>query len=407
MAKLQAVVLAGGVGSRLGGLTNGKPKCLVEVGGEPLIKHQLSALADHGVGPVMIVLGYQADAIRRVTGEAAEYVVNTRYDQTNSLYSLWLTREWVKGPFLLLNCDLLFHPDILDRLLENGGNVLAYDSTSSGGREQTKVAIRKRRVLDLGKDVPGGASRGESLGLLKFDADGTRALFESADALLQQGHDETWVTEAVRTTCSKVPIYGVNVAGLPWVEVDFPYDLDQARREVWPAIERSRSKPALLWRRIRWAALALLGATLAAAGWLSSSRLGPASIDWETVAPVGATKVSITRPQGTQRWWMVERGDSVVAELAASERVRLEFRSLMPPGTQEVGKYVVEVSIDREVYDWKVLNATPDSSAVLPGFVVGDRDRLEFELTPGNHALVVKFMAGTSDKLLTRIRRPE
>jgi choline kinase len=404
---MQAVILAGGVGSRLGDVTRDKPKCLVEVGGKPLIKHQLEALADHGVGPVLLVLGYRGEAVREVVGEAADYITNTRWEETNSLYSLWLARDWVKGPFLLLNCDLLFHPEIIDRALEGSGNVLVYDSTSSGGREQTKVAIRERRVLDLGKDVPVGASRGESLGLLKFNADGARALFESVEALIQQGHENTWVTEAVRTTCSTVPIHGVNVAGLPWVEVDFPYDLEQARREVWPAIERDRSRPLVLWKRFRWAVAGLAAAVLAAGGWFSSSRMGPARIDWESVVPVAASEVSIVRPSGTQRWWMLARGDSAVAQLGAAERVRIEFRLLLPLGAKEPGRYVVEVSLDGEPYDWDVLKATPDSSAVLPGYVVGDRDRLEYELAPGDHAVVVRLLAGTGDQLLTRIRRPE
>ena len=321
--------------------------------------------------------------------------------------SLWLAREWVKGPFLLLNCDLLFHPDIIDRVLEDSGNILVYDSTSSGGREQTKVAIRERRVLDLGKDVPNGAARGESLGLLKFDADGARALFESVEALMQQGHEKTWVTEAVRTTCSTVPIFAVNVAGLPWVEVDFPYDLDQARRVVWPAMVKSRSRPVVLWKRFRWAAAGLTAVVLAAGGWLSSSQVGPASIDWESVVPVAASKVSVTRPGGSQRWWMLARGDSIAAELRALKRVRIEYRLLLPLGAEEPGRFVVEVSLDGEPYDWRVFRATPDSSAVLPGYLIGDRDRVEYELAPGDHDVVVRLLAGTSDQLLTRIRRPE
>src|ERR671938_1334467 len=134
---MQAVILAGGVGSRLRALSGGKPKCLIEVGGRPLILHQLEALADHGVGPVLVVLGYQAETVKAVIGERAETIVNDRYPETNSPYSLWLAREWVKGPFVLLNSDLLFDPHILERLLEEDGNVLAYDSTSSRGREQT------------------------------------------------------------------------------------------------------------------------------------------------------------------------------------------------------------------------------------------------------------------------------
>src|SRR5882762_5728873 len=160
---MQAVILAGGVGSRLEKLSNGKPKCLVDIGGRPLILHQLEALSDHGVGPVLMVVGYNHEAIREVVRERVEYLINERYRDTNSLYSLWLARDWIKERFVLLNSDLFFEPEILSRVLEEPGNVLASDSTSSRGREQTKVAIRERRVVDLGKDLPPASARGESL----------------------------------------------------------------------------------------------------------------------------------------------------------------------------------------------------------------------------------------------------
>ena len=173
---MQAVILAGGVGSRLHPVTGGRPKCLVEFGGRPLILHQLEALADHGIGPILCVLGHQAEAVRQVIGDRAETLTNDRFADTNSLYSLWVARDWIRGPFVLLNSDLLFDPSILEALVEARGTVLAYDSTSSRGSEQTKVVVRKQRVMDLGKDLPGTAAQGESLGLLKFDEEGARIM---------------------------------------------------------------------------------------------------------------------------------------------------------------------------------------------------------------------------------------
>ena len=73
---MQAVILAGGVGSRLEKVTNGRPKCLAEIGGRPLILHQLEALSDQGVGPVLMVVGYKHEAIREVVGHRVEYIVN-------------------------------------------------------------------------------------------------------------------------------------------------------------------------------------------------------------------------------------------------------------------------------------------------------------------------------------------
>src|SRR5512134_753543 len=119
---MQAVILAAGVGSRLSSVSNGTPKCLQPIADRPVIEHQLEMLADAGIGHVLVVVGYKADEVRKVVGYRAEYIENPRFRETNSLYSLWLAREWVTGPFLLINGDLVFHPQVLDRLLAKGAN---------------------------------------------------------------------------------------------------------------------------------------------------------------------------------------------------------------------------------------------------------------------------------------------
>jgi choline kinase len=404
---MRAVILAAGVGSRLERLTGGKPKCLAEIGGRPLILHQLEALSDHGVGPVLMVVGHEHEAIRAVVGQRVEYLVNERFRETNSLYSLWLAREWAKGPFVLLNSDLFFDPHILDRLLEEPGNVLAYDSTSSRGREQTKVAIRERRVVDLGKDLPPASARGESLGLLKFEADGAQAMLGVAEQLVGDGQEKAWVIEATRAVCRMLPIYATNIAGLRWTEVDFPHDLEEARREVWPAIRRGRWGKRVHWKRTRWLVAGMAAIVLAVGGWFASVRVGPASIDWESVAPQAAPQVALPLPSGPQKWWTVARNDSLTAVVEGATALRVEFRLVLPPAHADSGRYVVAVSVDGRPHDWESYTATPDSEAVLDGRPVGDRDRLEFELAPGPHTIRVTLLAGHGDRMLVRIRRPE
>jgi L-glutamine-phosphate cytidylyltransferase len=404
---MQAIILAGGKGSRLHPVTGGKSKALVEVGGRPLILHQLEALADHGIGPVLVIVGYQADEVRKVIGERAETMENERYAETNSLYSLWLARRWITGPFVLLNCDLFFDPEILARVVEEPGNVLAYDSTSSRGREQTKVAIKQRRVVDLGKDLPAGSARGESLGLLKFDEEGARAMVETADALISRDQQESaWVIEATRAVCSQVEVYGLNVAGMAWAEIDFPYDLDVARREVWPAIYRSRWRKHLYWRRTRWVAAAAVAFGLALAGWKSSTRVGPASINWETVPLTGGEMVRIERSGETQRWWLVPQDSFVHAQVAGPTAV-VDVRLLLPKGTADSLRYVAAVSIDGKASDWRAFTAVRDTSVRLAGAYLGDRDRIDLVLPEGLHDVGVSLTAGQSSGMIARVRQPE
>lgn len=403
---MQAVILAGGVGSRLSSWTGGKPKCLVDIGGRPLILHQLEALADHGIGPVLCVLGYRADEVRAVIGDRAECIVNTRYAETNSLYSLWLAREWIQGPYVLLNCDLLFHPKILDQLLDKPGNALAYDSTASRGREQTKVAVRSGLVVDIGKDLPPSSAHGESLGLLKFDVEGAKAMAEAADQLVGDGHETAWVIEATRSLCGHVQLAAINVAGDPWVEIDFPYDLDVARRETWPAIWKGRWRKYVYWRRTRWAVVGAVCLSLAIIGWQVGARVRPASVDWETVPLSGGDTTHIDRRGGAQRWWSTGRNAPVFAQVDASP-VAAELRLVLPDSAHGRLRYVVAITLDGAPYDWEALTATPDTAASVMNGALGDRDRLEFVLPPGRHQLGVTLLDGHGDRMLVRVRQPE
>lgn len=405
---MQAIILAAGIGSRLTSVTGGISKALIEIGGRPLIHHQLEALADHGIGPVLVILGHQADDVAAAIGNRAETIVNERYAETNSVYSLWLAREWITGPFILLNCDLLFDPRILDHLLATPGNALVYDSTSSRGREQTKVAIRRGRVVDIGKDLPPASARGESLGLLKFDAEGGRALIETADHLVQDGVDDAWVIEATRGICARVDLRATNVAGEAWTEIDFPYDLDVARREVWPIIWKRRWRRQVYWRRTRWAAAAAAAVAIALMGWVANSRVGPASLDWETASVSGGSSIRLARADGRQQRWWIVHPDTGLTTTVSGPLARVETRLLMPIGTPPTTlRYVVAVTVDGGVDAWRALVAEPDSTMRSDSGTVSDRDRIKVELAPGNHSINVRLVASQGGTLLVRVRQAD
>ena len=242
---MQAVILAAGRGSRLG---EGVPKCLVELGGRALIEHQLAALRSVGIRETLVVVGYGAERVRARLGSACHFVENERFDETNSLYSLWLACGWVRGPFLQLNCDLVAHPEIYARLLAAPRTALAYDSGSGDSEEHMKVVIQDGVLLDIGKEIAPQRSCGENLGLLKHDERAARLLFEAAGRLLAAGHERAWSPAAVAELARRVPVRCVDVAGLPWTEIDFVEDVLYARCEVWPelvGVGERRAAPGL------------------------------------------------------------------------------------------------------------------------------------------------------------------
>ena len=241
---MKALILAAGRGSRLGSCSSDTAKCLLKVGDRPLIEHVLEMLAEAGVGPVGMVVGYCADEIRRVVGIRAEYIENPDWAITNSAASFLLGHEWAgDGPLLILNSDLLLHPGILDRVLEAGEDTLAYDSSSGNGREHMKVQIGMYDcVRDMSKELPANRTHGENVGVLNFSAATVTRLQARAAARIASGGQMEWLGSAVREVLQDRHIRGVDIAGLPWAEIDFAYDLDRARRDVWPAILASKDK---------------------------------------------------------------------------------------------------------------------------------------------------------------------
>ena len=117
-----AVLLAAGTGSRLQPLTDDAPKCLTEIDEIPILQRQVRCLHQWGVKRLVVVVGYLEHRIREFldawTGDLKiDYVVSPHYRTTNNIYSLWLAREEVREPFLLLECDLVFEPFLLADML--------------------------------------------------------------------------------------------------------------------------------------------------------------------------------------------------------------------------------------------------------------------------------------------------
>ena len=117
-----ALLLAAGTGSRLRPLTLDAPKCLTEVGGIPILGRLIDSLRSQGIKRLVVVTGYLDHRIREFLQKTAidihvDYIFNPIYQSTNNIYSLWLARQAIREPFLLIESDLIFHASMLDEML--------------------------------------------------------------------------------------------------------------------------------------------------------------------------------------------------------------------------------------------------------------------------------------------------
>jgi choline kinase len=117
-----ALLLAAGTGSRLLPLTKKSPKCLTLVNEMSILERLIKNLNQNGFKRLVVVTGHLEDCIRnfletRAGNLSIEYVFSPLYKTTNNIYSLWMARDIINEPFLLIESDLVFDPSLLTEML--------------------------------------------------------------------------------------------------------------------------------------------------------------------------------------------------------------------------------------------------------------------------------------------------
>lgn len=234
---MQAIILAAGRGSRLNGSESGVPKCLIDIDGRPLLDHQLEMLRRAGVTDICVIVGYRDDLVRPLIENRCHIIANDRYAETNSLYSLVLATDWVRGSVLICNCDVLAHQEVYNRLSDSSSTALAFDACSGDDPEHMKVSFNNDGSLrTISKSLDVGKTHGENVGLLKIDALDVNSYFADAASALDRDGPNQWAPAAADQFAKTRRMDGVDITGLPWIEIDYPEDLRQARGEIWPQI---------------------------------------------------------------------------------------------------------------------------------------------------------------------------
>lgn len=242
---MKGIILAAGKGSRLNGTAGDAPKCLVKAGSMTLVERQIRALRAAGIDDIAIVVGCQAGRVKAACGPRVAYVENRRFAETNSLYSLWMARALLCEGFVVLNCDVLFHPVLLDDLLacrHDAALLVAYREPQQApfGDEEMKVKVRCGRVADMSKTMAPDEADGENLGIVKFGPKSAPRLIEIMDEIVAEGRLREWAPRAFRAFAFERPLHAIGTRGYPWIEIDFPEDYERALRDVLPAIEEPR-----------------------------------------------------------------------------------------------------------------------------------------------------------------------
>ncbi len=151
---MQALILAAGMGRRLGELTHNNTKCMVEVNGVRLIDRVINQLARLPLSRLVLVVGYEGQKLMDYIGNRyddvlkIEYINNPIYDKTNNIYSLALAKEKMcEDDTLLLESDLIFEDRMLDMLLAHPDPNLALVAKYETWMDGTMVTLDGERNI--------------------------------------------------------------------------------------------------------------------------------------------------------------------------------------------------------------------------------------------------------------------
>jgi choline kinase len=228
---MQAVILAAGPGRRIRSGPNSLPKCLIELDGKKIVEHQIDVLRSNKIQDIVVVVGYLQERIRDFLGPMVSYVENTVYQDSNSSYSLWLAKDRVVEDFVYLNADLIFEGAILRRLLHHPAeNAIAVDSTRITFEDDMfKVSLKYGRVIELDKRLDAQKASASAPGPAKFSRQGRDILFNELDRIIGCGDRSQWCYSIFSRIAERIDLRGVEIAGLPWMEIDTDEDLERAR----------------------------------------------------------------------------------------------------------------------------------------------------------------------------------
>ncbi len=244
---MRAIILAAGVGKRLGSAHTG-PKCLLEFGGRSLLERHLDALSAAGVDDVTLVLGHEADTIRRALPAAAAGRVLCHYNPLytlGSMLSLWSARQTLLSgdDVLVMDADVLYDPAIVQRLARSAApNCFLLDRDFLPGDEPVKICLQGERIVEFRKQIAAGLTYnrvGESVGFFRFDAGTATRLARIVDRHAAREGRELPHEEALRELAlsGEADIAVEDVTGLAWIEIDFPEDITRAAGDILPRID--------------------------------------------------------------------------------------------------------------------------------------------------------------------------
>lgn len=240
---MKALILNSGLGSRMGDETKTHPKCMTLLyGTETILSRQLKLLADVGIAEVVITTGPFADKLEEYClslGLPLRYtfVNNSRYAETNYIYSIYLARaEWMDSDMILMHGDLVFDRTVLEAVVGHGGSCMTVSSDLPLPQKDFKAVIADGQIKKVGIEFFDQALVAQPL--YKLTGHDWQIWLKKIDEFCAQGNVRCYAENALNEVSDEMHIYPLDVHDTLCNEIDTEEDLHTVSERVKQLTER-------------------------------------------------------------------------------------------------------------------------------------------------------------------------
>lgn len=238
MKKMKAVILNSGLGKRMGELSKDKPKCLIELSkGETILGRQLKILINNGVTDIIMTTGHFEDKIKNYIKKKfpelhVKYVHNPKYDSTNCIYSLFLTKEFIDDDVIFMTGDLVFDKNVFQRLLNSDEqNIVLVNKEVKPPKTEFKSRIEDNMVKEINVNIFGEKCF-FSIPIYKVSKEAFLLWLLEVEKFVKKGKTNVFAEEAFNNISSRIKLKPLYFNNELCMEVDNNCDLEIARKRL-------------------------------------------------------------------------------------------------------------------------------------------------------------------------------
>lgn len=232
----KALILAAGIGKRLGDLTKDIPKCLLKIDKDNvLIDYSLETLKEVEINEIIFVTGFAEDKLKEHVLKKwknkfdFKFIFNNKYADYNNIYSAYLAKDIWDDETALLNSDIIFASNIFSNLqqrtnsLEAGARAsyLVIDDTRKLSSEDMKVTINEYgHINKINKNLNIETALGEYIGIICLRGLERIKFLESLEKNVKVGKLDLYYEDALAHVLDEITVLPCSTDGKRWTEVD-------------------------------------------------------------------------------------------------------------------------------------------------------------------------------------------